>query len=98
MPRMNRCGFAGRVVAVKRKCRLTIDTREAQSLEGVLSGCASTEKVMAEGQAQVAEPAPSTAVRSTDGHTNSYGGGASWADGNETGEPTWRKETTKRQH
>ena len=58
MPRMNRCWFAGRVLAVKRKYRLTVDAREARALEGVLSGCASTEMVMAEGQAHVAESAP----------------------------------------
>ena len=65
MPRMNRCWFAGRVVAVKRKYRLTVDAREARALEGVLSGCRSTEMVMAEGQAQVAEPTPSGAAPST---------------------------------
>ena len=54
MPRMNQCWFAGRVVAVKRKYGLSVDTREARALEGVLSGCRSTEMVMAEGQAQVA--------------------------------------------
>ena len=37
MPRMNRCWFAGRVVAVKRKYGLTVDAREARALEGVLS-------------------------------------------------------------
>ena len=56
MPRMNQCWFAGRVVAVKRKYGLTVDAREARALEGVLSGCHSTEMVMAKGQAQVAEP------------------------------------------
>ena len=49
LPRRNRCWFAGRVVAVKRKYRLTVDAREARALEGVLSGCASTEMVVAEG-------------------------------------------------
>ena len=65
MPRMNRCWFAGRVLAIKRKYRLTVDAREARALEGVLSGCASTEMVVAEGQAQVAESAPSAAAPST---------------------------------
>ena len=65
MPRMNQCWFAGRVVAVKRKYRLTVDAREARALEGVLSECASTEMVVAEGQAQVAESAPSAAAPST---------------------------------
>ena len=33
---MNRCWFAARVVAVKRKYRLTVDAREARALEGGL--------------------------------------------------------------
>ena len=65
MPRMNQCWFAERVVAVKRKYGLTVDAREAGALEGVLSGCASTEIVMAEGQAQVVEPTPSAAASGT---------------------------------
>ena len=39
MPGMNRCWFAGRVVAGKRKYEMTVDSREAQALEDVLSGC-----------------------------------------------------------
>ena len=66
MPRMNRCWFAGRVVAVKRKYGLTVDAREARALEGVLSGCSSTEMVMAEGQAPVATPTPKAAAPSTE--------------------------------
>ena len=34
-PRMNRCWFAARVVAVKRKYGLTVNAREARALEGV---------------------------------------------------------------
>ena len=67
MPRMNRCWFASRVLKVKRKYRLTVDAREARALEGVLSGCTSSEMVVAEGQAQVAESAPSAAAPSTAG-------------------------------
>ena len=65
MPRTNRCWFAGRVVAVKRRYGLSVDAREARALEGVLSGCASSEVVMVKGQAQVAEPTPSAAAPST---------------------------------
>ena len=54
--RMNRCWFAARVVAVKRRYRLTVDAREARALEGVLSRCASTAMVVADGQ----EPAPAS--------------------------------------
>ena len=66
MPRMNRCWFAGWVVAVKRKYGLSVDAREARAREGVLSECASTEMVMAEGQAQVAESTPRAGAPSTD--------------------------------
>ena len=65
MPQTNRCWFAGRVVAVKRKYGLSVDAREARGLEGILSGCASTEMVMAEGQAQVGEPTPSAPAPNT---------------------------------
>lgn len=54
LPRRNRCWFAARVVAVKRKYGLTVDAREARALKGVLPGCASTGMVVAEG------PGPTT--------------------------------------
>ena len=88
MPRMNRCWFAGRVVAVKRKYGLTVDVREARALEGVLSGCRSTEMVMAEGRAQVAEPKPKAAAPST-------GDALSWWDTNGNGRITCKE---ARQH
>ena len=46
LPRLNRCWFAARVVAVRRKYELTIDQREADALEHVLADCASTEMVI----------------------------------------------------
>ena len=42
LPDHNRCWFAGRVVAVRRAYGLTIDRREADAVETVLAGCAST--------------------------------------------------------
>ena len=39
LPRLNRCWFAARVVAVRRKYGLTIDQREADALERVLTAC-----------------------------------------------------------
>ena len=42
MPRRNRCWFAARVVEVRLAYGLTIDRREAQALERILSGCEST--------------------------------------------------------
>ncbi|MDE0032221.1 MAG: excalibur calcium-binding domain-containing protein [Deltaproteobacteria bacterium] len=45
LPPMNQCWFAGRVLEVRRKYRLTVDRREAAALDRVLSGCNSTEMV-----------------------------------------------------
>ena len=45
-PPMNACWFAARVVAVKRKYRLTVDRREATALERVLAGCGSTAMIV----------------------------------------------------
>ena len=39
LPPKNRCWFAGRVVAVKRKWDLSVDRREAAALERVLQAC-----------------------------------------------------------
>ena len=46
LPESNRCWFAARVVAVRLKYDLTIDRREADALEAVLSRCNSTELVI----------------------------------------------------
>lgn len=35
LPARNQCWFAGRVLEVKRACRLTVDAREARALERV---------------------------------------------------------------
>ena len=56
LPPMNRCWFAARVVAVKRKYGLTVDRREAAALERVLSACSSTDMVFA-----TARPIPTPA-------------------------------------
>ena len=45
-PAMNACWFAARVVAVKRKYRLSVDRREASALERVLAGCGSTAMIV----------------------------------------------------
>ena len=42
MPARNKCWFAARVVAVRQKYGLSVDRREAEALEAVLSTCAST--------------------------------------------------------
>ena len=46
LPDRNQCWFAGRVVAVKQEYGLTVDRREAEALDRVLSDCTSTEMVM----------------------------------------------------
>ena len=43
LPDVNRCWFAARVIAVRQEYRLTIDRQEADALDQVLAGCASTE-------------------------------------------------------
>lgn len=60
LPAMNRCWFAGRIVAVKRKYRLTVDRREAAALERVLSACGSTAMVFTTGRAVPAPTMPKT--------------------------------------
>ncbi len=45
LPAQNRCWFAARVIAVRQRYELTIDRREADALNQVLAGCASTELI-----------------------------------------------------
>ena len=45
LPELNQCWYADRIVQVRLKYRLTIDRREAGSLERVLSACESTAMV-----------------------------------------------------
>ncbi len=60
LPPMNRCWFAGRVLDVRRKYRLTIDRSEAAALDRVLSGCNSTRMVFA---SRPSTPNPPSRVR-----------------------------------
>ena len=46
LPAMNRCWYAGRIIAVKRRYRLSIDQQEANALAQVLSQCSTTEMEM----------------------------------------------------
>ena len=61
LPDMNRCWFADRVVRVRQKYDLTIDRREAEALDSVLSGCTSVEMVFADSPL----PAPTPTMRSS---------------------------------
>ena len=56
LPDINRCWFADRVLRVRQKYGLTIDRREAEALDSVLSGCESLEMVVAD--APITAPTP----------------------------------------
>ena len=63
LPDQNRCWFTDCSLAVRRKYGLTIDQREADALESVLSGCQSTELVVvARGASPVAQDITPTAA------------------------------------
>ena len=63
-PPMNACWFAARVVAVKRKYRLTVDRREAAALERVLAGCDSTAMIVTAPGGTAAAPRGAAAASS----------------------------------
>ena len=59
LPDLNRCWFASRVVEVRLKYALTVDERERDAIEGILSGCSSTAMfVDTSGQVATATPVP----------------------------------------
>ena len=59
LPDLNHCWFAGRVVEARQRYSLTIDPRERDVLEGILTGCASTSLDVYDFRAApVAPPAP----------------------------------------
>ena len=59
LPTQNRCWYAARIIAVRQQYGLTVDRREADALDRVLSGCASTELVVfARGDVPAAPAAP----------------------------------------
>lgn len=45
-PKHNKCWFAQRTISVRRKFNLTIDRREANAVDEILSGCESTQMVV----------------------------------------------------
>ena len=67
MPQMNRCRFAARVAEVRRKYARTVDAREVNAPERVLSACASTEMVVrsCEGGRSAAAPKAPLSVPSS---------------------------------
>ena len=64
LPPRNRCWFAARVVAVKRKYALSVDRREAAALERVLAGCDSTAMIVTGPGAPTAPPRATSAAAS----------------------------------
>ena len=58
LPDLNRCWFADRVIQVKREYDLTVDAREADALDAVLSGCASFELVVVSAPPQAQPTSP----------------------------------------
>ena len=59
LPDLNRCWYANRIVEVRRQFDLTIDERERDMLESILSGCPSTEMIVQESPLDsAATPAP----------------------------------------
>lgn len=50
LPDLNRCWFANRVVEVRQRYRLSVDRRERDVLEGILSACGSTAMVVRQGR------------------------------------------------
>ena len=61
LPDLNRCWFANRMVDVRQRYALSIDQRERDVLEGVLSGCASTAMVVGQScPPQTAAPVPAS--------------------------------------
>ena len=75
LPAINKCWFAARVVAVKRKYALSVDRREAASLDRVLAGCDSTAMIVTapggtDAAPRDAAPASSDALRLYDDNRN----------------------------
>ena len=63
LPDLNRCWFASRVVEVRLKYALTVDERERDASEGILSGCSWTAMIVdTSGQAATATPVPAAAA------------------------------------
>ena len=60
LPNLNQCWFTDRVVRVRAKYSLTIDRREADALDVVLSGCASFEMVVVPATSQTSTAPTST--------------------------------------
>ena len=77
LPDLNRCWFVDRVVQVRRKYDLTIDQREVDAIEAVLSGCISSEMVILPPTMQESPTALPTPTQSSDTQVDAL---AMWDD------------------
>ena len=70
LPDHNQCWYADRVVQVRVKYGLTVDQAEADVLDGILSGCASTEMVFTSATPRETEPPNANALDLYDDNGN----------------------------
>ena len=77
LPDLNRCWFVDRVVQVRQKYGLTIDQREVDAIEAVLSNCISFELVVLTATAQASPTASATSAPSSDSQVDAL---AMWDD------------------
>lgn len=80
LPAMNQCWYAARIVAVRLKYGLTIDRREADALEHVLSKCDSTAMVVRDCSAGGPPESIPTAIRGKSSPANTVDALALWDD------------------
>ena len=89
-PDLNACWFAARTLEVRRKYGLTIDGREAEAVEDVLSGCDSTDMVVVEcGKAPVPVARPPSASPAQEGDVDAL---ALWDDSGNDESPASKRE------
>ena len=73
LPDLNHCWFASRVVEVRQRYGLTVDGRERDMLESILSGCTSIAMVVHQSRpAQTATPVPAPGGGQTDDALQQY--------------------------
>ena len=77
LPDLNRCWFVDRVIQVRQKYGLTIDQREVDAIEAVLSNCISFELVVLTATAQASPTASATSAPSSDSQVDAL---AMWDD------------------
>ena len=79
LPQLNQCWYAGRIVAVKRKYGLSVDRREAEALQRILSQCQSTDMLILDCKEVVTTPSSHTSSAQPSTQSSS-GALARWDD------------------